>query len=617
MKADRSRNLLSSLTHSSRFRLSSLITHPPPSSFIRRLSSFILFPLLFIAACSYTPGPGTLVIAIEQAPRGFDPRFSTGNSQSARVMQLIYDTLLVKDGQFNFVPSLAERFEVNQDNTAFTFHLRAGVRFHDGRPLTSSDVKYTFDSLVSPELRSPIRALLDKMVAIDTPDALTVVFRAREPFYTFIGNLPAIGIIPQGSGTEIIEAPIGSGPYRFVSYSEGKPIRLERNGDYWGAAPEIPRIDVIVIGDNSTRQAALMNGEVDLAYNAQFDPETNRSLDGRRHLSVVPENGTNIAHLGINMTSAVLSNRKVRQAISYAIDREAIIDSLLLGQARRADSILPPEQWAYEPGVTVYQYEPDLARRLLDEAGFGDPDGDGQEPRLTLSLMTLTTQLSRNIAAVMQEQLRRVGIKLELQSFEFATFFDRLGKAQFDLYYLISVGGNQSTDIFQFVYHSRYHNAEFNDAIAKLRGASSPSEMRPLFNRLAAILQAGTADYCPNREVARLAADAARLGNESEFRQRKQVYLVIAGLLTDRGGANRSRYCNPEVDRLIVEAERAPDVPNKKELYSRIQTIVSEDLPQIYLWYPANVLVAGPRIGNIHIEPSGSWFFITQLTLKG
>lgn len=598
MKADRSR--LSSFIHPSLFRL----------------SSFILFPLLLLVGCSYTPEPGTLVIAIEQAPRGFDPRFSTGNSQSARVMQLIYDTLMVKDELFDFVPSLAERFEENQDSTAFLFHLRPGVRFHNGRLLTSSDVKYTFESLVSPALRSPIRSLLDKIVSIETPDARTVIFKTREPFYTFVGNLPAIGIIPEGSGTEIIEAPIGSGPYRFVSYSEGQPIRLERNPEYWGGAPAVPRIDVIVIGDNSTRQAALMSGEVDLAYNAQFDPETNRSLDGRRHLRVVPEDGTNIAHLGINMTSVILSNQKVRQAISYAIDREAIIDRLLLGQARRADSILPPEQWAHEAGVTVYGYEPDLARRLLDEAGFADPDGDGPEARFALSLMTLTTQLSRNIAAIIQEQLRRVGIKLDLQSFEFATFLDRLGKAQFDLYYLISVGGNQSTDIFQFVYHSRYHNPEFNDAIARLRAANLPSEARPIFNRLTAILRPGRADYCPNPEVARLAAEAAGLDNESEFQRRKQMYLQIAGLLTDRGGANRSRYCNPEVDRLIVEAERARDPRRKKELYSRIQTIVSEDLPQIYLWYPANVLVAGPRVGNVQIEPSGSWFFITRLTLK-
>src|SRR5262249_792182 len=144
------------------------------------------------------------------------------------------------------------------------------------------------------------------------------------------------------------------------------------------------------------------------------------------------------------------------------VNRDSIIHRLLRDQARSANSILPPEQWAYDSNLAAYDYDPERANRLLDEAGFPDPDSKGSEPRFTLSLMTSTNQLSRNIAAIMQEQLRRVGIALRLDSFETATFFDRLARAQFDLYYLISVGGNQSTDIFQFVYHSRYHNDQFN-----------------------------------------------------------------------------------------------------------------------------------------------------------
>src|SRR5262249_1285699 len=147
--------------------------------------------------------------------------------------------------------------------------------------------------------------------------------------------------------------------------------------------------------------------------------------------------------------------------------------------------------------------------RLLDEAGFPDPDSKGSEPRFTLSLMTSTNQLSRNIAAIMQEQLRRVGIALRLDSFETATFFDRLARAQFDLYYLISVGGNQSTDIFQFVYHSRYHNDQFNEAIAELAAINNPAQMQPLFAVLDQILD--RKDYCPNPEVDKLTLETASL----------------------------------------------------------------------------------------------------------
>ncbi|MFY9572626.1 MAG: ABC transporter substrate-binding protein, partial [Blastocatellia bacterium] len=266
------------------------------------------------------------------------------------------------------------------------------------------------------------------------------------------------------------------------------------------------------------------------------------------------------------------------------------------------------------------------AKQLLDEAGYPDPDGDGPRTRLTLTMMTTTTQLPRNIAAIMQDQLRRAGIQLDLQSLESATLFDKLNKAQFDLYYLIGIGFNQLTDVFQFVYHSRYQDPEFNDAIAKLRATNDPVQMRPLFELLQKKLapervQHGLDaveiqyDFCFNSEVSRLALEAESLDPSKEGEAKKRLYLRIASLLTDRGGQNRMRYCTPDVDRRIVEAEQTNDPRLKLDLFWKIQKTVAEELPQIYLWYPANVLVARARVGNIRIEPSGSWFFITKLTL--
>jgi peptide/nickel transport system substrate-binding protein len=571
----------------------------------------IFLALSPLTACLRGGKPGLLVIAIEQPPRGFDPRLSSGNSYSARIMQLIYDTLMIKDQHFDFVPSLADSFQESPDHTTFTFHLRTGVKFHNGKMVGSEDVKYTFESILSPAFKSPIRGSIDKISSIETPDPLTVVFKAREPFYTFAGNLPAIGIVPAGSGAAMADSPVGTGPYRFVSYSEADGVRLEANQEYWGGAPRTPRLLVESIPDNSTRQAALMRGEVDMAYNAQFDPETVRAMASRRDLQVVTEGGTNIAHLGVNLTSSILSNEKVRQAISCAIDRDTIIHRLLRDQARSAVSILPPEQWAYDSALPSYDYDPERARRLLDQAGFPDPDANGPQPRFALTLITSTNQLSRNIAAIMQDQLRRVGIALKLESLETATFFDHLAQAQFDLYYVIGVGGNQSTDIFQFAYHSRYHNDQFNDAIGKLSASDDPVQMKQLFELLAQILD--RKDYCLNPEVDKLAVEVAKENND---RAKKRLYLTISGLLTDAGGANRSRYCNPEVDRWIEGSQQAPSRDQQRGYYQMIQERVSEELPQIYLWYPANVLIARKRVGDIQIEPSGSWYFITRLSLE-
>ena len=593
----------------SAFRLLPSAFRLPPSAFCLLLSLALVFPL---TGCRRGGEPGTLVIAIEVAPRGFDPRFSTSFQTSARIMQLIFDTLVIKNEKFEFVPSLAQRFEESEDHRTFTFHLRSDAMFHNGKPLTSADVKYTFDSLLSPALKSPIRGAVDKITSIEAPDPLTVIFRARVPFYSFMGNLPAIGIIPDGAGTEMNFSPMGSGPYKFVSYQEGSSVQLEANNSYWGGAPNIPRVHIKVVADNSTRQAELMSGEVDLAYNAQFDPETIRALSQRRDMQVVLGDGASIGYLGVNFSgTSLLSNQKLRQAVAYGIDREVIIHRLLRDQARKANGMMPPEHWAYDHSVRVYDHDPERAKQLLDEAGYRDSDDDGPRPRLTLTMLTSTTQLSRNIAAIMQDQLRRVGIHLDLQSLETATLFDKLGKAQFDLYYLIGIGFNQLTDVFQFVYHSRYQDPEFNDAIAKLRATDDPGAMRPLFDQLAATLQRGA--YCANTQVDELALEARSA--ESPV-SRKALYLRVANLLTDRGGQNRMRYCNPQTDKWIVEAEQANDRGAKLDLFSKIQMTVSEELPQIYLWYPANVLAARTRVGNIQIEASGSWFFISKLTLS-
>lgn len=583
------------------------------------LKAIALFLVLIITitnyACRRGSEPGTLVIAIEATPRGFDPRFSTTNTYSARLMQLIYDTLLVKNERFEFMPSLAERFEESPDSRTFTFHLRTGVRFHNGKSLTAADVKYTFDSLLSPELKSPIRGAVDKITSIETPDSQTVIFHAREPFYTFIGSLPAIGIIPEGAGIEMIYAPVGSGPYKLSYYREGEGVRMEANTDYWGGAPATARVHVKVVADNTTRQAELMSGAVDLAYNAGFDPETIRALNGRRGIQVVLKEGANIDYLGLNLTKgSLLSNQKLCQAIAYAIDRDVIIHNLLRDQARRAEGIMPPEHWAYSNSIINYDYDPERAKRLLDEAGMPDPDGDGPQSRVTITLLTTTTQMSRNIASVIQDQLRRVGIQLELQSLELATLLDKINKAQFDLYYLRGIGFNQGTDVFQFVYHSRYQDSEFNEAITRLRATNEPNQMKPLFDTLAANL--ARREYCPSQQVDHLAREAVTLDSTREAKRKKDIYIQIARLLTDRGGQNRMRYCNEQVDRWIEEAERAPDRQTKIELYAKVQQTVSEELPQIYLWYMSNVLVARARVGNIEIDSSGSWHFVAKLTLN-
>jgi peptide/nickel transport system substrate-binding protein len=205
---------------------------------------------------------------------------------------------------------------------------------------------------------------------------------------------------------------------------------------------------------------------------------------------------------------------------------------VLRGQAIPARSILPPNQWAYEPNVADYKYDPDRARRLLAEAG---------KSSLKISLKTSTVSVSRKIGEAIQEQMRRVGVDVGLQSLEQQKLNQDLTEGNFQLYLRILVGGNQSTDIFKFVYGSK----------------SIP----------------------PN-------------------------------------GQNRSRYINPQVDKLLEEAQTATR-ERRKEIFSQVQKTLAEDLPQIYLWYPSTVVIYRDRISNVKVDPSGDWSAIRNMKAGG
>jgi peptide/nickel transport system substrate-binding protein len=452
--------------------------------FLAAISALSVFPLL---SCSSRPDPNTLVMIIESSPTNLDPRIGL-DGQSERIDNLIFDDLLSRGDDLNVAPGLAERWET-PDPLTYVFHLHHGVKFHDGRNLTSRDVKWTFDSLLQGKIRSTKSAAYRFVDHIDTPDDFTVIFRMKEPDAALPWNLSdgAIGIVPNGSGSEMTEHPIGSGPFKFVSAETDRDVLLERNDQYWGEKAKLARVRFAIVPDATTEALELRKGSGDIAINS-LTPDTVFTLSHEPSLAVETGPGTRLAYLGFNLRDPILRDARVRQAIAYALDRRPMIDYLWRGEAQPARSILPAQSWAYDGDVPAYDHDPEKAKQLLDAAGYPDVNGT----RFHITMKTSTDENTRLMVAVMQQQLREVGIALDIRSFEFATFFSDVTHGAFQMYGLRWIGGNEDPSIFEYAFHSAkfppnganrafYSNARLDALVDQARREAAPEVRKPLY----------------------------------------------------------------------------------------------------------------------------------------
>jgi len=475
--------------------------------------------------------PESVTMALDIPPTNLDPRIGQ-DATSSRLIPLLFSSLVRTDQNFEFQPDLAERWEV-PDPLTYVFHLRSDAKFHDGRPVTGKDVVYTFRSMRDGSITTVKGATYQLVESIESPDDRTVIFRLKEPFAPFLWNVAssAIGIVPESSGPRFANNPIGSGPFKFVRHLQDVELVIQRNDEYFGTKPHVKTVTFRIIPEAIVRALELRKGSVDAALNVLL-PDMVEVFRRDGELSVLRANGTNYQYLAFNMEDPVFSDLRVRQAIAYAIDRDRIIKYLWRDQARPATGVIPPDNWSYEPNVTKYSYNPEKARQLLRESGHSN---------LSFTFRSSNSDESRLLAAVLQQQLKDVGINMEIRSNEFATFFADIQKGNFQAYSARWIGANNEPDHFGLIFHS----------------SRTP----------------------PN-------------------------------------GANRGRYSNPEVDRLIEMGRREADNERRKPIYQRIQQIVSEDLPYVSLWYVDNVAVFNKRIHGMTISPAGDYDFLNQITLQ-
>ncbi|MFP6626733.1 MAG: ABC transporter substrate-binding protein [Deltaproteobacteria bacterium] len=433
-------------------------------------------------------------MAIEAAPSHLDPRYATG-ANASRIGGLVFASLAVADGQGGYQPYLARSWQ-RLDKTTWRFELRRDFVFHDHSPLQASDVVATYRSVIDPASASPKRGAIASLVSVQAQGPWTVDFILAWSDAAFLEG-SSLGILPASLATRTdipSEDLIGAGPYLISRIVENETVELEAFAKFAHGPPAIARIHFKIVPDQVMRALELHHGSIDLVQNA-IDPDTVDWLEANSPQLIVHRGPSNsFQYLGFNFEHPALSRLEVRRAIALAVDRRSIIESLLEGQATEASGLLPPQHWAYEKEVRRYPFNPRRAGRLLDRAGLTDPDGQGPQPRLVLGYKTTTDQLRRRIAEALAAQLGRVGIKLEVLSYEWGTFYDDIKRGNFQLYSLAWVGITDP-DLYRNIYHSamlppaganrgRYRNRRMDRLTTKGSRSDSLNHRGDLYRRV-------------------------------------------------------------------------------------------------------------------------------------
>ena len=390
-----------------------------------------LFVVLVLALVPVGPagaagpeGQVTWGVHITLAPTWFDPAEAPGIITPFMVYYALHDALVKALPGQPAAPSLAESWSVSKDGLAYEFVLRKGVRFHNGDPVTAEDVKFSFDRYRG----AANKTLKERVVAVDTPDPDRIRFRLKQPWPDFVafytGATGAGWIVPKKYVEKVGDegfkkAPVGAGPYRFVSFTPGVELVMEAFDQYWRKTPNVKRLVFRVIPDESTRLAALKRGEIDVVYSIRG--ALAQELQRTPGLSLKPTvvQGTQWIYFADQWDpKSPWHDRRVRQAVDLAIDRKAINDAETLGFSRLTGTIIPTMfEFFWQPPATVY--DPAKAKRLLAEAGY--PNGfDGGE--------YFTDSAYASVGEAIISYLQIVGVRATLRPLERAAFFKSYGE---------------------------------------------------------------------------------------------------------------------------------------------------------------------------------------------
>lgn len=418
------------------------------------------FGLLAVAGTDVRADVADEIIVAQGAdPASLDPH-GKNEQPASRVRIQMFETLVNTDAEMNIHPGLAESWEQIDEQT-WEFKLREGVLFHNGEELTANDVLYTFArAKEAPEVAHIVAAMLD-LDACEALDTYTVRLVTTEPFGPMLTHLahPAAGAIvnekaTEEAGDEFGIKPVGTGPFKFVSWDIQEQIVLERYEDYWGEPAKTQRIVFRPISENTVRTIELETGAVHIAYD--IPPNDVAKVEENDALQMIRASNFSTTYVGFNCAKEPFDDVRVRQAINYAVNMDEIVEAVYKGTGSPAKGALGPNVRFSNQDLEPYEYDPDKAIELLAEAGYGDGD-------IELVIWTNDNQLRVDIATMMVFQLSQVGITASQETVEWGAYLDDTAAGKHDLFILgwTTVTGDADYGLYA-LFHSSQHGEAGN-----------------------------------------------------------------------------------------------------------------------------------------------------------
>ncbi|QFT70133.1 Glutathione-binding protein GsiB precursor [Labrenzia sp. THAF35] len=444
---------------------------------LRKFGLGLVSALALAVSMGMAHAKSDIVVAMQLEPPHLDPTGAAAGAIDSVLYSNVFEglTRFGPDGSVN--PGLAESWEISEDGKTYTFKLNDGVKFHDGSDLTADDVKFSLDRARADDSQNAQKALFAGIESVEVVDPLTVKVTLKEPNGSFLFNMAwgdAVIVAPESIG-DIKSKPVGTGAFKFTDWVQGDRIDLEKNADYWGEPAKLDKVTFKFISDPTAAFAAVMAEDVN-AFVGFPAPENLPQFEADARFQVLVGSTEGETILAANNKLPPLDNIKVREAIAHAVDRQAIIDGAMFGYGTPIGTHFAPHNPDYVDLTGSSQYDPDLAKKLLAEAGYADG--------FTTTLKLPPPSYARRGGEIIAAQLRAVGIETEITNLEWAQWLEQVFKGKD--FGLTIVSHTEPMDIGIYArpdYYFQYDNADFQKLIADLTAENDPAKRSDLLKQ--------------------------------------------------------------------------------------------------------------------------------------